>query len=150
LATTGKELYCEALPDVQAALDYAVQNGYSGKRILWGSGLSAALVLQVAANQSGKLAGVLAFAPAQGDQASACEPNEALLARLKVPTAVFRAEAEMTQPGREEQARLFARFNIPYFVVPGNQHGSSVLDAARNNTSTDSAWLQVRSFLKNL
>jgi dipeptidyl aminopeptidase/acylaminoacyl peptidase len=96
LSTNGKALYCEALPDVQAALDYAVQNGYSGKRILWGSGLSAALVLQVAAEQQGKVAGVLAFAPEQGERVSTCEPNEALLTRLKVPVAVFRAEAEMT------------------------------------------------------
>jgi Tol biopolymer transport system component len=150
LASSDKELYCEALPDVQAALDYAVQNGYSGKRILWGSGLSAALVLQVAANQRDKVAGVLAFAPAQGELVSTCEPNEALLARLKLPIAVFRAETEMSQPRREEQAQLFTKFNIPYFVVPGNQHGSSVLDAARNSSSTDPAWLYVKSFLKNL
>ncbi|MFN0036111.1 MAG: dienelactone hydrolase family protein [Saprospiraceae bacterium] len=150
LSQAVTEAYCIAQPDVEAALDFAISQGFSGKKILWGSGFSAALVLQVAADQPDNIAGVLAFAPAQGGAVSTCEPDESLLSRLKVPIAAFRAEAEMNQPGRTEQSELFKKAKIPYHIVEGNRHGSSVLDVTRNSLSTEATWDIVRGFLQKI
>ena len=57
--------YADALPDVLAALDHARRHYPGRKIILWGSSYSAALVLKVAGDRPGDVAGVVAFSPGE-------------------------------------------------------------------------------------
>ena len=61
--------YCDAYPDLEAALRFASTSGFSGPRIVWGSSYSAALVIKLAAEHAEDIDAVLAFSPASGDAA---------------------------------------------------------------------------------
>jgi alpha-beta hydrolase superfamily lysophospholipase len=148
--SASPDAYCAAFADVEAALAFAETRGFSGKKILWGSGYSAALVIQLAVNQPDKMDGVLAFAPAQGGSVTPCEPTEALLSKLKKPLIVFRCEEELKQPNRQQQAEMFRKMGIPFVVATGMRHGASVLDATRNDGSVEAAWDEVRRFLRGI
>ena len=56
--------YCDAYPDLEAALGYAQRQGF-GRIIAWGSSYSATLVLQLAANHGDVLDRVISFSPAR-------------------------------------------------------------------------------------
>jgi ketosteroid isomerase-like protein len=142
------DAYCLSVADVEAALQFLENQNFTGKKILWGSGFSGALVIDLAARKPESVGAVLAFAPAQGGSIAPCEPNEARLSKLKTPLLVFRAKSEMSAPNRQEQAALFQKFGIPFVVAESEQHGSLVLDPERNPTGTDAAWNAALDFLK--
>ena len=58
--------YCEAYPDLVAALEWVVER-HKGAVIAVGSSFSAALSIKLAADFPEKLAGVAAFSPASGE-----------------------------------------------------------------------------------
>ena len=65
----GKEFgYCDAYPDLKAALQFAKKSGFNGKRIAWGSSYSATLALRLAGEFPNDVDGVLAFSPAGGEE----------------------------------------------------------------------------------
>jgi len=57
--------YVDALPDMQAAIDYARAEHARGKLILWGSSYSSALVLRLAARPANHIDAVLSFSPGE-------------------------------------------------------------------------------------
>jgi pimeloyl-ACP methyl ester carboxylesterase len=57
--------YDEALPDLEAALQWAKSSGETGPIIVWGSSYSAALVFLLAANHRREVKAILAFSPGE-------------------------------------------------------------------------------------
>lgn len=118
--------YCDAYPDLQAALDYVLSGGEAETAIVWGSSYSAALVFRLAAENVGNVSGVLAFSPASGG------PMERCRARIwandvKAPVAVYKPSSEMERPSAPEQRRLLQAAGVEFSVVANGVHGSSML-----------------------
>ncbi len=57
--------YINALPDIDAAVEYAKTNYVKGKFIIWGSSYSAALVIKNAGDHPGMFDGVMSFSPGE-------------------------------------------------------------------------------------
>src|SRR6516164_1591408 len=57
--------YDEALPDLEAALQWAKSSGQIGPIIVWGSSYSAALVFSLAANHQREIKAILVFSPGE-------------------------------------------------------------------------------------
>lgn len=141
--------YCDVMPDLEAALDYARAADPSLRAILWGSSYSAALVIQLAARRPDDVAGVLAFSPASGDPMDGCRP-EPWAEQLSAPLLVMRPDAEMENAGTAEQLALFADLGARIFVADPGLHGSSMLVEERVGADTRPAWRVVIDFLSSV
>lgn len=140
--------YRAALPDLQAALDWARQNN-DGKVIVCGSSYSAALVFLLAANNPGRIAGLMAFSP--GEYLGGRHIVRDAAAKLR-NVAVFVSSA--SRRGEIAAARAIVR------AVPGNSktqfipkhapHGASALIASANPAGAAQAWAAVERFLAPL
>lgn len=143
--------YCDAYPDLEASLQYAKAQGFTGPLVAWGSSYSAALVFQLAAKHPGKLAGVLAFSPASGAPLADCQ-CEQYFAELDVPAFIFRPGSEMEYPSAQEQLAKAKDAGLKTHVAPQGVHGSSMLVASRTGDEADSqaTWAQVEAFLEEV
>jgi alpha-beta hydrolase superfamily lysophospholipase len=130
--------YAAALPDLEAALAHATQNG--GKAIVWGSSYSAALVFVLAAKHPNAIAAVLAFSP--GDYIARTS-IKAAAAQVACPIFVTSA----TDPDEEAAAAAIlaaspARHKRQFRAKDG-VHGSSTLIGGRGAD----VWQAVTAFL---
>ncbi len=140
--------YRAALPDLQAALDWARKND-SGKIVVCGSSYSAALVFLLAANNPGKVAGLIAFSP--GEYLGGRHVVHDAAGKLR-DVAVFVSSA--SDRGEIAAAHAIVR------AVPGTAktqfapkqapHGASALRADANPTGATAVWAAVESFLAPL
>lgn len=139
--------YLDAKPDLQAALDWAVPQGRPV--ILWGSSYSSALVFLVAADNPGKVAGVMAFSP--GEYLGQPTLVRGAAAKLKVPVFVTSAKdaGEIAAAGAIERA-VPGTGNVQFVPKIGGVHGSSTLIAARNPQGADENWQAVAAFLNRV
>lgn len=140
--------YRAALPDLQAALDWARAHD-SGKIVVCGSSYSAALVFPLAADNPGKIAGLLAFSPGEYlGQAHAVRDAAAKLKDVKV----FVSSA--SNRGEVAAARaILAAVPSPKKtqVVPKHApHGASALNADTNPAGYKQVWAEVERFLGGL
>ena len=146
-AAAGREYgYCEAYPDLEAALAWAHESGLAGRVAVWGSSYSAALVIRLAADHPDDVEAVLAFSPASGGPMSACLAEE-VLDRLRTPTLALRPSREMEVESVAEQARVFVEAGLQVYVSEGGVHGSSMLDSSRASGDVEPAWSVVLDFL---
>ena len=141
--------YCDALPELEAALDYARATDPMRKAILWGSSYSAALAIQLAARRSGDVAAVLAFSPASGEPMAGCQP-EPWAETLNIPLLVVRPSSEMEHAWIAQQLTLFERLGHSSFVAEPGRHGSSALVEERVGDDTTETWRAVTAFLASL
>lgn len=136
------QLYEAAYPDMVAALDWAVQNGY-GPIVLWGSSYSASLCFRLAAERE-EVAAIVAFSPGEyfGEEGVVA----GWASRVRVPVFVA------SSPGEVEKASgIFERVTAEgssQFVPDAGIHGSSMLRSDKNPAGADEAWRAVLSFLK--
>jgi len=140
--------YRAALADLQAALDWARAN-HAAKVIVCGSSYSASLVFLLAANNLGKIAGLMAFSP--GEYLGGGHTVRDAAARLK-DVAVFVSSA--SDRGEIAAARAIVD------AVPGNTktqfvpkhapHGASALRADANPAGYQQVWAAVERFLMPL
>ena len=129
-ATDSTFRYCDALAEVEGAVDAARRQGFSGPLVLWGSSYTAALVMQVALRRSTEVRAVLAFSPASGPPMAGCEP-EGIAAELD---AQWRARAGGAGPAGNDGrtgdrpaervscgrcARVHCRARSAWLVHPG-------------------------------
>jgi dienelactone hydrolase len=143
----GKEYsYCEAMPDLEAALDYLDAQGYTGAKAVWGSSYSAALVLSLAAARGSGLKAVLAFSPASGGPLAECR-GEDVAAEVKIPVLVMRPESEMALESSQAQRDIFINHGFDFYVAPNGVHGSSMLNPARVEGNVEGSWRVVLEFL---
>jgi dienelactone hydrolase len=139
--------FLSAEPDLDAALAWARQRELPV--IVWGSSYSAALVFRLAARHPGDIAALVAFSP--GEYLGRPDAVRSAARQLSLP--IFAAAA--SDP--EEQAALRtivdaapSQTETAYLPSTGGIHGSSTLDASRNPTGADAAWISVTEFLKQL
>jgi len=145
--TTNSFGYCDAYPDLEAALDFLIMNEYNGKKILWGSSYSASLVIKLAHNRSQDISAVLAFSPASGEQLKDCLPNP-YFETLKVPLLLLRPDREAKFDSVKEQLKLAQSFGHQTYTAENGVHGSSMLVEERTENDTSQHWNTVITFLK--
>lgn len=141
--------YCDPLPDLEAALDFARGERPDQRVVLWGSSYSAALVIQLGVLRAEDVAGVLAFSPASGEPMAGCEP-EPWAARLERPLFAARPANEAAIPEVRQQLEALADMGATTWVAEPGRHGSSMLVEERVGASTESTWSVVQTFLSGL
>jgi len=138
--------YCDAYPDLNSALDYVIAQGYTGKKIIWGSSYSAALVIQLANKRPEDVTAVLAFSPASGGALENCLPNP-FVEGLKVPLLALRPASEMEYEDVKVQLEMIKSFRHETFVSENGVHGSSMLVEERTGSDVSKTWEIVMAFL---
>ncbi len=138
--------YCEAYPDLQGALRFARDYGFTGPVIAWGSSYSAALVFKLAASYPQQIDAVLAFSPASGEPMEGCRP-EMFSEKVSQPLLALRPAGEMSVAYVPDQMELFRQHGHQTYVADPGVHGSSMLNAARVEASTEATWTTVLAFL---
>jgi len=137
--------FCDAYPDLEAALAYARTQGF-GRIIVWGSSYSAALAIRLAADHPEHVDRVVALSPASGDPMEGCQPVEPA-SRLTVPALMVRPEREASIDFVAADLAAYREMGHEVYVSPGGSHGSSVLVEARTGAPTTEVWNRVLSFL---
>lgn len=139
--------YIDALPDLEAALNWARLQGQPV--ILWGSSYSASLALRIAADNPTLVTAVLAFSP--GEYFDDKRFVRTAAAKIKVPVFVTQGM----------EAKEFAQSEPIFDAVASGQktlfrprvggiHGASTLRTDRNPTGASENWQAVMQFLKDL
>jgi len=143
----GSQPYLDAEKDLQGALDWAVTQHLPV--IVWGSSYSSALVFLLAAENPGKVQGVLAFSP--GEYLSA--PDKVRNAAAKVTVPVFVTSAK--EAGEIAAAKAIidaspAQTKVRYVPPTAGVHGSSTLIPDRNAQGAEENWRAVEAFLNQV
>ena len=139
--------YCDVFPDLEAVLQYAVDNEFSGPRFAWGSSYSAALVIMLGVDHAEALAGILAFSPASGAPMGDCQPNE-LFAKLSIPALILRPGREAEIESVQKQMKIIREAGLQVYVAANGVHGSSMLVAERVEGDVEAHWKVVLQFLQ--
>ena len=141
--------YCDAKPDLQAALNYAVSNQLADEVIVWGSSYSAALIFELAANNSETVSGVIAFSPASGGPMVDCRARM-WIEDVKAPAFVLRPASEMERDPSQEQRKILEEAGVKFRVVENGVHGSSMLVDERTQSDMSEARATVMAWLKQV
>ena len=138
--------YVDAIPDLNAAIDYVKANHKSADKVLiWGSSYSAGLVLKIASERK-DVDGVLAFSPGEY-YTKMGKPKDwvtSTVQNIKVPT--FITSAKMEKKNWWDMAAKISEDNRAYFLPTKlGKHGSRALWSKY----ADSAeyWKAVKQFL---
>jgi len=138
--------YCEAYPDMQAAVVFARLQGFAGPMAVWGSSYSAGLVFRLGAENSAEVSAILGFSPASGAPMADC-PLTPFLADLEIPALALRPQREYEIESVQAQMREFAAHGVQTYVADPGTHGSSMLNTERVGASTEATWDVVLAFL---
>jgi pimeloyl-ACP methyl ester carboxylesterase len=147
--TSPAESYCEAEADVDAVLEYALDQAGASPVILWGSSYSAALVIRAADRHPDGVAAVLAFSPASGESMDGCRPEE-VFDRLDAPLLVLRPAREVEIASVREQLDVASAAGHEVYVAAVGTHGSSMLVEERVGSDVEENWRRVMSFLDEM
>lgn len=139
--------YCDAYPDLEAALEYINTSGFTGDKILWGSSYSATLAIKLANNNQDVINGVLAFSPASGKAMEGCNPDP-YFESLKLPLLLLKPASEMKSERSKNQLKLAEQFGHKTYIAKNGVHGSSMLVESRIEGSADETWSRVNTFLE--
>ena len=139
--------YCDVYPDLEGALQFAKDYGFTGKTVAWGSSYSAALVFRLGVDYPEEIDAVVAFSAASGEPMAGCEP-EPYSKPITQPVLALRPIREMEVPYVPGQMQLFEEHGHQTYVADPAVHASSMLNEARVGSSTDAAWAVVLGFLE--
>jgi pimeloyl-ACP methyl ester carboxylesterase len=139
--------YCDVYPDLEGALQFARDYGFTGKTAVWGSSYSAALVFKLGVEHPEQIDAVLAFSAASGEPMDGCEP-EPYSEQITQPVLALRPIREMEVPYVPGQMKLFQEHGHQTYVADPGVHGSSMLNEARVGSSTEATWTVVLDFLE--
>ena len=141
--------FCEAAPDLQAALDLTVNRGLADKVVVWGSSYSGSLIFQLAAEDPDRIAGVIAFSPASGGPMANC--RAAIWAgEISAPIMVFRPASEMGRASSQEQREILTVMGADFRVVENGVHGSSMLVDERTGADMSATRAEVLAWLDRI
>lgn len=136
------DYYPEVYPDLEAALQYVIDSGYTGKKIVWGSSFSSTLVIKLAGDYPDKIAAVLSFSPGEYVRSNNKIVSEWASKVEGIPVFVT--------CGAQEQDKAKPIYDaIPgdlknFYLPKSGNHGSSILiDDARN-------WQPVKEFISKV
>ena len=141
--------YCDAYNNLESALDYIINKGFTGKKIIWGSSYSASLVIQLAANRNDDIDGVLAFSPATGGSLKNCLPSP-YLESITIPLLILKPRSEMDSESSTRQFELAEKYNHQTYIAENGVHGSSMLVKERTGSDVDQTWEVVEAFLDDV
>jgi alpha-beta hydrolase superfamily lysophospholipase len=147
-AAAGKETrYVDALPDVEAALEYAREHHARGPLIAWGSSYSASLVLKVAGDRPALVDGALAFAPGEYfvEQGKPATWIRSSAARIQAPVFITSARRE-TQAWSAILEAIPSPKKVAYVPDTAGNHGSRALWSRFQDS--DGYWKAVSAFLQ--
>ena len=139
--------YCDVYPDLEGALQFATEYGFSGKTAVWGSSYSAALVFKLGVDHPEQIDAVLAFSAASGEPMNGCEP-EPYSEQITQPVLALRPIRELEVPYVPGQMKIFQEHGHQTYVADPGVHGSSMLNETRVGSSTEAAWTVVLEFLQ--
>ena len=146
LAAGAEPGFCDAYPDLQAALDYTTARGLATRVVVWGSSYSGALVFRLAAENPERVSGVIAFSPASGGPMVDCRARDWVDA-ISAPMAVFRPRSEMDRASSTEQRDVLTNSGVEFHVVEEGVHGSSMLLDTRTDADMSGARRVVADWL---
>ncbi len=140
----GSQPYLEAEKDLQGALNWALTKHLPV--IVWGSSYSSALVFLLAAENPGKVQGLLAFSP--GEYLGTPDKVRRAAAQVRVPIFVTSAK----DAGEIAAAKAIidaapAAIKVRYVPPTAGVHGSSTLIPDRNSRGAEENWHAVEAFL---
>jgi dienelactone hydrolase len=138
--------YCQAYPDMEGAISYVKDQGFSGPLFAWGSSYSAALTVKLAGDHGDDLTAALAFSPASGGGMGECAAN-IFVPTVDIPFLALRPRSEMNSKN-ETQKKLFEEQGLGYFISEKGVHGSSMLDPTRAKGDPNATWNAVWAFLE--
>ncbi len=141
--------YCDAYNNLESALQYVINSGFTGNKIVWGSSYSGTLAIQLAAKNADKITGVLAFSPAAGNSMKDCAATEYLEA-IKVPLFLLRPPHEMERENAKAQFKLANKNGHQTYVAKHGVHGSSMLVKERVGNDVSDTWKVVNEFLEKI
>ena len=141
--------YCDAYPDLVAALEYVLAEELAGEVVLWGSSYSAALIFKLTAEYPEKVAGLLAFSPASGGPLETCRAR-IWIDEINAPVSIFRPAAEMERAPSVEQKDILTAAGANFVVIENGIHGSSMLLDSRTEQDMHSARESVLSWLRDV
>ena len=139
--------YCDAYSNLEAALDYVLSNGFTGKKLLWGSSYSATLAIILAHERNQDVDAVLAFSPAAGEPMEGCNPGP-YIEKLTVPLLLMRPAREMQSENAQRHMELAKKQNHQTYIAEHGVHGSSMLVESRTKHPMEEAWQVVTGFLE--
>lgn len=116
--------YVDALPDLQATLNYALAEGLSDEVILWGSSYSASLIFILASQNPASIVGLVSFSPGEYFTYEGKEIKE-FAAETKSPVFIT-SEREEEKYWREIYAQISSE-KIAFLPSFAGYHGSKAL-----------------------
>jgi len=138
--------YCDVVPDLEAALAYALEQGFTGPVVAWGSSYSAALIFKLGVDHPDEIDAIVAFSAASGEPMEGCMP-EPYSEQITQPVLALRPLREMDVPYVPGQMKLFQEHGHQTYVADPGVHGSSMLNETRVEASTEDTWAVVLDFL---
>jgi pimeloyl-ACP methyl ester carboxylesterase len=141
--------YCDAYNNLESALNYMIESGFTGDKVIWGSSYSASLAIQLANKRQNDIHGVLAFSPASGGSMKNCLPDE-YFESLKKPLLILKPPSEMESEKSQLQFALAKKHNHQTFIPKYGVHGSSMLVKERVSNDVEEAWNVIYAFLDKI
>lgn len=149
LAPGTPATYCDAYPDLQAALDFVTSQALADRVVVWGSSYTAALVFRLAAENPETVRGVLAFSPAAGGPLVDCRARM-WVDRIAAPMFAWRPASEMVSESSIEQRDVLTAARVEFRVVENGVHGSSMLVDSRTGHDMAAERAAVIEWLKEV
>jgi dienelactone hydrolase len=138
--------YSEALPDLEAALQWAKSSGHAGQILVWGSSYSAALVFLLAAKHRREIKAILAFSPGEYLRGTATVRKAA--AQVSIPIFVTSAKDPKEIAVAKSILEVSPSAEKTQFVPQiAGVHGSSTLREDQNPAGVEENWAAVKQFL---
>ena len=141
--------FCDAYNNLESALEYIQNSGFTGEIILWGSSYSATLAIQLAHKNQDAVNRVLAFSPAGGAPMKDCVADP-YLEGLAVPLLVLRPPNEMQSESVQKQFDLVKEKGHQAYAALNGVHGSSMLVEERVGADVSETWKVVFDFLEEV
>jgi dienelactone hydrolase len=136
--------YADAIPDLDASIDYA-EAKHAGPLAVWGSSYSSALVFIAAASHP-EVKALLAFSPAEYITGHSIK-NAA--AKLSIPVFITSAPDSGEVSAGMALADAVQHRKAVQYVPNHGVHGSSTLRRDENPEGADENWKHVMAFLDN-
>jgi len=141
--------YCDAYPDLEAALDQVTAAGLAENVIVWGSSYSGSLVFRLGKDYPSVISGVIAFSPASGGPLVNCRARM-WAADVAAPMFALRPASEMERAPSVEQREILTAAGVDFLVVENGVHGSSMLVDERTENDMSAARGAVLEWLESV
>ena len=140
--------YPQAMPDLEAALAYAVKRNGGKPVIVLGSSYSATLVFALAAKHSSEVKAVLAFSPGEYFQDKHFARSAA--AQVRVPIFVTSASDPDEEEAASEVLGSSPSKQKQQYVPAHGVHGASTLRSDKNPQGAEDNWAALMKFLSSV